>query len=74
MSQAFIVEVFGCTAGILAKERNRFRFHASNPAMKSLEGQTFKSPRDAELAAERIAASKLTGHIDRSPACCRALF
>jgi hypothetical protein len=74
MSQAFIVEVFGCIVGILAKERNRFRFHASNPAMKSLEGQTFKTPREAELAAERIAASKLTRHIDKTPACCRALY
>ena len=74
MSQAFIVQVFGCTAGILVREQRRFRFQASNPAMKCLEGQMFKGPTDAERAADRIAASKLTNRIDKTPASCRALF
>ncbi|MDB5397796.1 MAG: hypothetical protein JWM91_5302 [Rhodospirillales bacterium] len=64
MSQAFIIEVFGCTAGILAKEQNRFRFYASHPLMKSLEGRLFKSPRGAEVAAEQIAAIKLARCVD----------
>jgi hypothetical protein len=74
MSQAFIVEVFGCTAGILAKEGNRFRFYASSPAMKPLEGQMFRNPKEAERAADQITTTKLARRINMTPAHCRALY
>jgi hypothetical protein len=74
MSQAFVVEVFGRTAGILAREGDCFRFSASSPAMKVLDGQLFKSQRDAELAAEKIAAVRLAHLPDKLPAICRALY
>ena len=74
MAFAFVVEVFGLTAGILARERDCFRFSASNPAMKSLDGQLFKSQRDAELATERIAAVRLARIPDKQPAVSRVLY
>ena len=74
MAQAFVVEVFGRTAGILARERDCFRFSASTPAMKALDGQLFKSQRDAELATEKIAAVTLARLPDKQPAVTRALY
>jgi hypothetical protein len=74
MAQAFVVEVFGLTAGILARERDCFRFSATNPALKSLDGQLFKSQRDAELAAERVAVVRLSRVADKLPAVSRALY
>ena len=74
MAQAFVVEVFGRTAGILSRERNCFRFSASTPAMKALDGQLFKSQRDAELAAEKTAAVTLARIADKQPAVTRALY
>jgi hypothetical protein len=74
MSQAFVVEVFGRTAGILAREGDGLRFSASSPAMKALDGKLFKSQRAAELAAEKIAAVTLAGLPDKLPAVSRALY
>ena len=74
MAQAFVVEVCGRTAGILARERDCFRFSASSPAMKALDGQLFKSQRDAELATEKIASVTLARLPDRQPAVTRALY
>jgi hypothetical protein len=73
MAEAFVVEVRGLTAGIVAKERNRFRFSASNPAMKSLEGRLFASLRDAELATDKVAETVFARLDDQRPAICRAL-
>ena len=74
MAQAFVVEVFGRTAGILSRERDSFRFSASSTAMKALDGQLFKSQRDAELATEKIAAVTLARLPDKQPAVTRALY
>ncbi len=74
MAQAFVVEVFGRTAGILSRERNSFRFSASTPAMNALDGQLFKSQRDAELATEKVAAVTLARIPDKQPAVTRALY
>ena len=74
MAQAFVVEVFGRTAGILAREGDGFRFSASTPAMNVLDGQLFKSQRDAELATEKIASVTLARLPDKQPAVTRALY
>lgn len=74
MAHAFVVEVFGRTAGILSRERDGFRFAASTPAMNMLDGQLFKSQRDAELAAEKVAAVTLARLPDKQPAVSRALY
>jgi hypothetical protein len=74
MAHAFIVEIFGQTVGILARERDRFRFSASSPAMKSLDGFLFKSQRDAERATEEIAAAKLAHRGAMQSAVCRPLY
>jgi hypothetical protein len=74
MANAFVVEVFGRTAGILSRERDSFRFSASTPAMNVLDGQLFKSQRDAELATEKVAAVTLARLPDKQPAVSRALY
>ena len=74
MAQAFVVEIFGLTAGIVAKERNRFRFSASTPAMKSLEGRLFASLDDAQHATEKVAETTLARLAGKGSAVCRALF
>lgn len=74
MAYAFVIEVFGCVAGILARERDCFRFSASIPAMKVLDGRLFKSQRDAELATDKIAAIALARLPDKQPAVSRALY
>jgi len=74
MAHAFVVEVFGRTAGILSRERDSFRFSASMPAMNALDGLLFKSQRDAELATEKLAAVTLARLPDKQPAVSRALY
>jgi hypothetical protein len=74
MAHAFVVEVFGRTAGILSRERDSFRFSSSTPAMNALDGLLFKSQRDAELAAEKLAAVTLSRLPDKQPAVSRALY
>jgi hypothetical protein len=74
MAHAFVVEVFGRTAGILSRERGSFRFSASMPAMNALDGLLFKSQRDAELATEKLAAVTLARLPDKQPAVSRALY
>jgi hypothetical protein len=65
MGNAFIIEVSGHAAGIVTNERNRFRFYASDPAMASLDGQLFGSPKAAESAAERLTAETVVEPPDR---------
>jgi hypothetical protein len=59
MSDNYIIEVRpqsrGITvqAGIVVRDGRGFRFFAATHAFNSLEGQFFKSPREAERAAMR---------------------
>ena len=54
MSTAYVIEVHGFTAGIVARDQDRFHFYASSSQFNALEGAAFTSPRAAERAARRI--------------------
>jgi hypothetical protein len=62
-SDNYVIEVrpnaVGITvqAGIVVRDGGRFRFFAATGAFNSLEGQLFKSPREAEKAALRHVAT-----------------
>ena len=50
MSSAYIIEIGEETAGIVAAEKQGFRFYASLRACDALEGVLFNTPRQAEMA------------------------
>jgi hypothetical protein len=54
MSKAYIIEVHNRTAGIVAGGERGFRFFSSDRAFDRLEGQEFRSARDAERAAKAL--------------------
>jgi len=53
MPDAYVIEVSGRTAGIVARDfqNNSFRFYSALPRFNAIEGQRFSDP----LAAERTA-------------------
>jgi hypothetical protein len=53
-SNAYVIEVRGQTAGIVARDGQGFRFHASAHRFNALDGRHFKTPREAERAALRL--------------------
>lgn len=54
MSEPFIVEIWGEPAGIVLREGNAFRFHATARAYFALDGTQFTTPGHARLAAARL--------------------
>ena len=54
MSKAYIIEVHNRTAGIVTGDDRGFRFFSSDRAFDRLEGQKFRSVRDAERAAKAL--------------------
>ena len=54
MPNAYIVEVAGQTAGIVARDQRGYRFFASDRFFDSLDGQEFSSARHAERAAQAL--------------------
>lgn len=58
MSQSYIIETRSVAAGIVVRDRNRFQFFAADPAYRSLEGQTFRTPREAQRAVDSRAHTK----------------
>lgn len=55
MSDSYIIEVGSRTAGIVVRDRAGFRFFAALPQFDQLEGQLFRSAREAERAAAQSA-------------------
>lgn len=57
MTDAYVIEVEGRTAGIVARDPgdNRFNFFAAAHPFNALEGQTFADPLAAEQAARHLA-------------------
>lgn len=55
MSEAFVIEVAGETAGAVFRERGGFRFVSLNPIYVPLDGKTFASVVEAESSAARLA-------------------
>ncbi len=54
MSKAYIIEVHNRTAGIVTGDERGFWFFSSDRAFDRLEGQEFRSARDAERAARAL--------------------
>jgi len=65
---AFIIEVGGAAAGIVAADGARFRFHAAGPRFLPLDGQIFRTPGDAERAARRVINSRQPLRAQAAPA------
>jgi len=55
MPDSYIIEVNSQAAGIVVRNREGYRFFASSHRFNRLEGQLFRSARDAERAARRLA-------------------
>jgi hypothetical protein len=57
MPDAYVIEVSGCTAGIVARESQSsgFKFFSAAPRFNAIEGQHFSNPLAAERAARMLA-------------------
>jgi hypothetical protein len=55
MSDSYIIEVGGGAAGLVVRDGGKFRFFAAKSEFAGLEGQSFRNPREAEMAARRQA-------------------
>jgi hypothetical protein len=55
MSDTYIIEVHSQAAGIVVRNPDGFRFFAASHRFNRLEGQLFRSAREAERAAIRLA-------------------
>lgn len=58
MSDSYIIEVSSRAAGIVVRDKTGFRFFAAAPQFFRLEGQLFRSARDAERAAAQFAVER----------------
>ncbi len=56
---AYVIEVQGQTAGIVARDGRGYRFHAATHPFNSLDGRNFASPLQAEKAAMALATMSL---------------
>jgi hypothetical protein len=56
MSDTYIIEVSSQAAGIVVRDPGGYRFFAASHRFNRLEGQLFRSAREAELAAIRLAS------------------
>lgn len=56
MSNAYVIEASGEAAGIVVREGQRFRFLSSSPRFWSLDGEYYRSPKEAERAAFALLA------------------
>jgi len=56
MTHAYVIQIAGHTAGIVARDHagQAFRFFASNQTFHPLEGVLFNEPEQAERAARRL--------------------
>ena len=59
MSDTYIIEVSSHAAGIIVRDRGGYRFFAATHRFNALEGQMFRSARDAERAAKRLLEGEL---------------
>ena len=56
---AYVIEVQGQTAGIVARDGRGYRFHAATHPFNSLDGRNFASPLQAEKAALALVTAPL---------------
>ena len=58
MSDAYLIEVRSAPAGLVVRDRGRFRFFAASEEFALLEGSRFANPQEAERAAIRHADAR----------------
>jgi hypothetical protein len=68
MPKAYIIEVHDQTAGIVTVDEGSVRFFSSNRAFDRLDGQEFRSARDAERAATALFSVTRRHRMNRSAA------
>jgi hypothetical protein len=54
MSDSYIIEVSSQAAGIVVRDKSRFRFFSASAEFRPLEGQLFRNAREAEQAALQV--------------------
>jgi hypothetical protein len=59
MSNAYVIETRDETAGIVVREGQRFRFLSSSPRFWNLDGEYYRSPKEAERAAFALLALRV---------------
>jgi hypothetical protein len=57
MSDTYIIEVASQAAGIVVRGRGGYVFFSATERFNSMEGQLFRSAREAERAARRLAGN-----------------
>jgi len=60
MSDSYIIEVSSQPAGIVVRGPGGYRFFAASHRFDRLEGQLFRTAREAERAARRLVTGDLT--------------
>ena len=60
MSKAYVIETNAEIAGIVVREGQRFRFLSSSPRFSNLDGEYYRSPKEAERAALALLALRLS--------------
>jgi hypothetical protein len=65
MPDAYVIEVFGQTAGIVARDSqsNSFKFFSAAPRFNAMEGEYFPDPLAAESAARMLAQYERAPHV-----------
>ncbi len=58
MSDAYVIETAGATAGIVVAERGFVRFYAAEPEFYALDGKRFRNTRAAHKAARALQQAK----------------
>jgi hypothetical protein len=59
MSDSYIIEVLSKAAGIVVRDLGGYRFFAASHRFNSMEGQLFRTAREAERAAIRLVGAGL---------------
>jgi hypothetical protein len=59
MSDTYIIEVLSKAAGIVVRDLGGYRFFAATQRFYSMDGQLFRTAREAERAAMRLASGGL---------------
>jgi hypothetical protein len=54
MFDAYVIEVADQAVGIVTRDGPAFRFHSAIPKFSSLDGQRFRTPSEATLAARTL--------------------
>lgn len=66
MSDAFVIEAGGKTAGIIVRVARGFRFFAADHIFNALESRHFRRPADAQRAARALLSERSGERLGRA--------